>query len=487
MSGPQSTPALLLVVHQEPVLALISARLRGELPVLAARSVDEALAHLARGEVGVVIADHSLPGTSGTELLAEIGDRMPTVVRIVLTTRAEVDDLLEAIESGRVDQFILKPPDSRELAVIVRRAIETHRLRAETARLLADNARLAAELRAAHEKHEVESLAVRREVGERYRLRGLIGASAAMHEVFRVLEKASQSSAAVLLTGETGTGKDLAAGCIHYNSPRKERKFVVVNCGSMPETLLETELFGHVKGAFTGALRDRHGFFEEADGGTIFLDEISEMSPAMQAELLRVVEDGLVRPVGGSHSVRVDVRLVTATNRNLKADAEAGRFRRDLFYRLDVLPITLPPLRARAGDVALLAHEFLQKFNAETGKRFKGFTPAALRCLEGHLWPGNVRELKNEIERAVALAEPSDAIDFVHLSPEVSGNQAVADTLEVGGKLRDRLQRTEQLLILHELCGHGDNHTQTARALGISLRSLQKKIKKYELMPDGRV
>src|SRR5256712_7133658 len=203
-----------------------------------------------------------------------------------------------------------------------------------------------------------------------------------MGNVFRLLEKASQSSVTVLVTGETGTGKELAAGSIHYSSGRKGRKFVAVNCGSMPEPLLESELFGHVKGAFTGALRDRRGLFEEANGGTIFLDEIGEMSPTMQVKVLRIVEDGLVRPVGASESVRVDVRLITATNPDLKADVEAGRFRRGLFYRLNGFPVPLPPLPARTGDTALLAPHFFHRYNAPSGKQLKGITAAAPRFLQ---------------------------------------------------------------------------------------------------------
>jgi transcriptional regulator with PAS, ATPase and Fis domain len=249
----------------------------------------------------------------------------------------------------------------------------------------------------------------------------------------------------------------------------------------MPESLLESELFGHVKGAFTGALRDRRGVFEEASGGTIFLDEIGEMSPSMQAKILRVVEDGLVRPVGAAESVRVDVRLICATNRELKAEVEAGRFRRDLFYRVNVFPVSLPPLRARPGDVRLLAQHFFEKYDAAAGKQLRGFTPAAMHCLERHAWPGNVRELRNEVERAVALAEAGEAIDLAHLSAEVSGDEALAATAETDGKLRDRLDRIEQLLILQELRRHGDNRTRTAQKLGISVRALQKKIGKYGL------
>ena len=486
MSERNATPPALLVVDDEPqVLALIPQLFQGEFPVLTARSGTEALARLAEQEVGVVVADQRMPEMAGTELLGRIAEERPDVVRILLTAYADIESLLGAINTGRVYQFITKPWENRELAMVIRRAMETYRLRTENAQLLGENVRLVGELRAANENLETENLVLRREVGERYKLGNLIGASPAMEQAFRLLEKAGQSQATVLIVGETGTGKELAAGCIHHASPRGARKFVAVNCAAMPESLLESELFGHVKGAFTGALRDRHGVFEEASGGTIFLDEIGEMSPTMQAKVLRVVEDGIVRPVGASESVRVDVRLICATHRDLKAEVEAGRFRRDLLYRVNVFPVALPPLRARQGDVRLLVQHFFEKYNAATGKELRGFTPAALSALERYAWPGNVRELRNEVERSVALAEPGEAIDIAHLSADVSGDEVLSAVAEGVGKLRERLDRIEQLLILQELRRHGENRTRTARHLGISVRALQKKIGKYGLRQDG--
>jgi two-component system response regulator HupR/HoxA len=482
----EAPPPALLVVDDEPqVLALIPQLFRGEFPVLTARSGEEALTRLAEQEVGVVVADQRMPEMAGTELLGRIAEERPDVVRILLTAYADIESLLDAINTGRVYQFITKPWENRELAMVVRRAMETYRLRKENAQLLAENVRLVGELRAANENLETENRVLRREAGERYKLGNLIGASPAMEATFRLLEKAGQSQATVLLVGETGTGKELAAGCIHHQSPRRARKFVAVNCAAMPESLLESELFGHVKGAFTGALRDRHGVFAEASGGTIFLDEIGEMSPTMQAKVLRVVEDGIVRPVGASESVRVDVRLICATHRDLKVEVEAGRFRRDLFYRVNVFPVPLPPLRARQGDVRLLVQHFFEKYDAGAGKALRGFTPAALSALERYAWPGNVRELRNEVERAVALAEPGEAIDLAHLSATVSGDEALAAVAEGDGKLRERMDRIEQLLILQELRRHGENRTRTARHLGISVRALQKKIGKYGLRQDG--
>jgi two-component system response regulator HupR/HoxA len=467
-------PALLLVDDEAPVLALIPQLFAGEFPVLTARDGAEALALVERHEIGAVVADQRMPGMLGTELLARIAARRPDAVRILLTAYLETDDLLEAINTGGVWQFVTKPWDNRELATLVRRAMETYRLRRE-------NERLVGELAAANERLEAENRVLRSEVDERYRLGSLIGASTAMQDLFRLLEKASASTATVLLTGETGTGKELAAAWIHEASPRRGRRFVPVNCGAMPESLLESELFGHVRGSFTGALRDRRGLFEEAHGGTILLDEVGEMSPGMQAKVLRVVEDGVVRRVGAGQGTKVDVRLICATNRDLRAEVDAGRFRRDLLYRINVFPVTLPPLRNRAGDVPLLATHFLHRFDAATGKRLGGLTAGALACLARYPWPGNVRELKNELERAVALAEPGDAIDVAHFSAEVRDDVTLAAVSDDAASLGARLERFEQLVILEELRRHGKNRTHTARTLGISVRALQKKMVRYGL------
>jgi len=478
-----SEPALLLVDDEEHVLTLIRQLFQRELPVLTAKSGEQALALVAAHRIGVVVADQRMSGMSGTDLLARIAAAQPLAVRILLTAYTDTGNLLDAINAGRVYQFVPKPWDNDELALIIRRAMETHELLVSNQHLADDNARLVRELAAANSSLETENRVLRREAHDRYRLGAMIGQSPVMHEAFRLIQKASGSTATVLLRGETGTGKELAAASIHDASPRRQKAFVAVNCGAMPDGLLESELFGHVKGAFTGAIRDRRGLFEEANGGTIFLDEIGEMSTTMQVKVLRVVEDGLVRPIGGSQAVKVDVRLVCATNRDLKAEVAHGSFREDLFYRLNVFPIVMPPLRARAGDVRLLAEHFLRRYDEASGKRLGDFTPAALHCLDGYAWPGNVRELKNEIERAVTLAEPGDALDVPLLSPEVAGDPTLGEIVESDGALFDRLERLEQQLIMQELRRHGDNRTHTARTLGISVRALQKKIGKYGLPP----
>jgi len=303
---------------------------------------------------------------------------------------------------------------------------------------------------------------------------GIIGTSRVMRDTLRVVETAIASDATVLVHGETGTGKELIARAIHFNGARRERRFIAQNCASLPEGLLESELFGHTRGSFTGAVRDHRGLFQEADGGTLFLDEIGDMPLSMQAKLLRVLEEGAIRRIGCGASVHVDVRIISATHKNLRQEVAAGHFRADLFYRLDVLRVHLPPLRERGDDVVILAEHFLEKCAARAAKPLAGLTPRAVRALREHPFPGNIRELENEIERAVALAKPGDAVDLELLS-DVDGEGGAA------GSLREKLRRVERRLITQELLRNNHNRTHSAAKLGISLRALQKKIRQLRI------
>ncbi len=477
-SSPSTGSPSLLIVDDEPnTLALVSQLFRGDLPVLTAGSGEEALALLEAAEIGVLVADQRMPGMSGTELLNRVSSQHPEVIRILLTAYADMDTLTDAINEGKVYQYVAKPWDNRELTMVVRSAMETFTLRRRNARLLEENTRLVEQLRKANLELEDENVSLRREVHKAYDLSNVIGVSPAIKEVLRLAEKAIQSSATVLIAGETGTGKEVIARAIHYNGPRRAKKFVAQNCASLPESLLESELFGHVRGAFTGAVKDHRGLFEEAHGGTIFLDEIGDMPLPMQVKLLRVLEEGQIRRVGGSDAIKVDVRVISATHRNLRERVEQGSFRQDLYYRLDVFRINLPPLRERDGDITLLARHFFEKYAARTEKRLKGLTPAVLQAMNAYAFPGNVRELENEIERAVALADHGEFIDVDLLSREVAGarrdeRQIVASD----GPLRDRMHEFERHLITQELLRNDRNRTRTAGKLGISVRALQKKI-----------
>jgi transcriptional regulator with PAS, ATPase and Fis domain len=302
-----------------------------------------------------------------------------------------------------------------------------------------------------------------------------------MLRVLGLIERAAQADVHVLVEGESGTGKELCARAIHAHGPRAKRPFVAQNCAAVPETLLESELFGHTRGAFTGADRARRGLFEEADGGTLFLDEIGEASPAVQAKLLRVLQDGEVRPVGGTSTRRIDVRVVSATNRDLRLETDAGRFRLDLLYRLSVFPIVLPPLRERPEDVAPLAKHFLARAARDAGKAIAGFHPEALALMERYGWPGNVRELENEARRLVVCAEPGARIAPAALSSAIV--KAPADTAASAAPLRDVMRQLERAVIQSRLREHGYRKDLTAESLGIRRESLWKKLRDLGLRP----
>jgi two-component system response regulator HupR/HoxA len=470
------TPGVLVVDDEASTLALVGQLFRRELTVHTASCGADALAILENERIGVVVADQRMPGMSGTELLSHVTSHHPDVVRILLTAYADVDTLMDAINAGHVYRYITKPWDNRELAMVVRGAMETFVLRERNIRLLEENTRLVGELERANRELERENVTLRREVRGAYGLETIVGVSPAMKQALRLVEKAIESQSTVLIGGETGTGKEIVARAIHYNGPRRAKKFVAQNCGSIPETLLEAELFGHARGAFTGAVREHRGLFEEANGGTIFLDEIGDMPPAMQVKLLRVLEEGEIRRVGDASPLRVDARVISATHKDLREEVAAGRFRRDLFYRLDVLRVALPPLRARDGDVTLLARHFFEKYNARSGKHLAGVAPACLRVLNAYPYPGNVRELENEIERAVALANPGEMIDVDLLSHEVAGRAADLAVHDGNGGLRGQMREIERRFITQELARNNGNRTHSAEKLGISVRALQKKI-----------
>ena len=345
-----------------------------------------------------------------------------------------------------------------------------------------ENARLYQTVKDSEARLQQAVVVLHREMANRSRFTDIIGNSAALRAVFHLLDVAIASPVTVLLQGETGTGKELIARAIHFNGPRRERPFVAINCGALPETLLESELFGHKRGAFSGAVSEKKGLFEVADGGTIFLDEIADTSPAMQVKLLRVLQNGEILAVGDTSSRCVDVRVISASNRLLEQETKAGRFREDLYYRLSTFPINVPPLRARVEDIPALASHILQQTNARFGKTVQGFSAAALRCLAEYAWPGNVRELENEIERAVALTDNGQPIQIEHLSDRLTMKKSVR--VPVGAEptaLKHARRLFEEEYIAEILRQSGGNASKAARVLGISRVMLQKKIKEYGL------
>jgi len=405
---------ILVVDDEQAILESIELTLGAEYQVFTATSAEQGLAILDREEIALVISDQVMPGMRGVEFLEKVIERNPRAIRILLTGYSDMPSLVRAINEGRIYRYIAKPWEPDELRIGVKRGLEVYELSSE-------NAELTAALARANERLRAENLYLRREVEARYSFAGIIGTSPAMQKVFDVTRKVAQTDATVLLTGETGTGKDLLARAIHYAGLRRDKKFVAQNCGALPETLLESELFGHKRGSFTGAHVDKKGLFEVADGGTIFLDEIGETEPGMQVRLLRVLQDGEIRPLGAADTKKVDVRVIAATNRDLKKLVAEGRFREDLYYRLRVVEIELPPLRDRTSDIPALAHAFLDASAARMHRTFRGFSNAAMDRLVAHTWPGNVRELANEIERSAALAGPEEKIGLENLSDHVRG------------------------------------------------------------------
>jgi len=413
------------------------------------------------GGVDLVVTDVKMPDMDGLDMLAEIrapagGDVNPPHV-VVITAFGSIETAKRALKLGAHD-YITKPFEIDDLLVAVEKALDERTLRREVARL-------------------------RKEVARPYRFENIIGKSAPMQDVFALIRRLSGSSANVLITGESGTGKELVARALHFNSPRAKKPFVAVNCAAIPDTLLESELFGYKRGAFTDARTDRQGMFVEADGGTIFLDEIGDLTPQLQAKLLRVLQERELRPLGAARPEKVDVRVLSATNRDLAQRMREGAFREDLFYRLNVIEVMLPPLRDRAEDVLPLSDHFLVEAAARSGKRIGAFTQAALKILLAYPWPGNVRELENVVERAVALAE-GDQIGPDDLPSQVRERRS-ADVL-AGALARGlTLAELEREYINRVLQAEGGNKTRAAQRLGLDRKTLYRKLEEYGRAPDA--
>jgi DNA-binding NtrC family response regulator len=406
-----------------------------------------------QGGVDLVVSDVKMPDLDGLDMLREIKAVSPSPHVITITAFGSIDTAIRAVKLGAFD-YITKPFDIDQLILSVQKALAERALRSEVARLQS-------------------------EVQKSYRWGNIVGKSAVMQEMFALIQRLSGSAASVLVTGASGTGKELVAKAIHFNSPRRERPFVALNCAAIPDTLLESELFGYKRGAFTDARNDRAGIFVEADGGTIFLDEIGELSPTLQAKLLRVLQEGEIRPLGAARNEKVDVRVIAATNIDLEARLQSGSFRQDLYYRLNVIHIHLPALRDRAEDILALAEHFLARSATKAGKELRGFHEAAKKALLGHGWPGNVRELENAVERAVALAE-GGLIQIEDLPPGVRERRATAED-ELGAAVARgiTLDELEREFIKRVLAAEGGNKTRAAQRLGLDRKTLYRKLEEY--------
>jgi two-component system response regulator AtoC len=445
-------PTVLVVDDEDLVRWSLGERLKLEdCDVVGAGTVAEARARWDEG-VDLVLLDHRLPDGEGLALLGELRQADPDLPVVLMTAFSSVRDAVAAMKEGAF-HYLAKPFDLDDVVPVVHQALETTRLRRELRHLRA--------------RHGVRSI------------EAIVGESPAMRAVKETLRKVAGSPAStVLLTGESGTGKDLAARAIHETSDRAARPFMVVTCSAVPESLLESEFFGHERGAFTDARQQRKGLFELADGGTVYLDEIGEMTPALQAKLLRFLEEKAFKRVGGSRDVTVDVRVVAATNRDLDAEVRQGRFREDLYYRLNVLPVRLPPLREREGDVPLLARHFLAGFNREFRKHLREIETDAFRRLEAHRWPGNVRELRNVLERAVLLSEGATlgAADLPALGAPPGAPGPLS--LPPGGL---DLADLERRFVIEALERAGGSPTRAAGLLGMSRDQIRYRVEKYGL------
>jgi two-component system response regulator AtoC len=447
-----ATATLLIVDDEELVRWSLRERFRREgYAVVEAATAAAALEQVAGG-VDLVLLDYRLPDGDGLAVLRRIKEVSPDTPVILMTAFSTVENAVEAMKHGAY-HYLNKPFNLDDVAITVEKALETSRLRREVR-------------------------AYRSSQSREYGFDAIIGSSPAMTAAKALLVRIANSPAStVLLTGETGTGKDLAAKAIHYNSDRAAKPFVNITCSALPEQLLESELFGHERGAFTDARQQKRGLFETADGGTVFLDEIGEMTPGLQAKLLRFLEEKTFKRIGGLADIRVDVRVVAATHRNLEEEVAAGKFREDLFYRLQVMPVTLPALRERRGDIPLLVNYYVDRYNREFRKRVRGVSPEALALLEHYRWPGNVRELRNAIERAMLLTD-RDLLaveDFNTLS-----RSAVAATFRLPPE-GVNLEEVERQLVVQALERCSGNQTHAGALLGINRDQVRYRIEKFGL------
>ncbi|MEI6668395.1 MAG: sigma-54 dependent transcriptional regulator [Acidobacteriota bacterium] len=471
----EATPApdrprgrILVVDDERSMRELLTIILRREgHDVVVAESGSMAIAVLEKEPVDVLISDIRMPGMSGVELLGAAKRLDPDLVGIMITAYASTETAVEALRLGAYD-YITKPFDVEELKAKIRNALERRDLRQENVLL----------------KRALRTSSI---------FANIVGHSKPMQAIFEMIETVAPTASTILITGESGTGKELVARAIHVHSPRRDRAFVPLNCGALPETLLESELFGHMRGAFTGAAVTKKGLLETAERGTVFLDEISEMSPMMQVKLLRVLQERKFRRLGGTDEIDADIRIITATNRDLSRLVADGTFREDLFYRINVIPIQLPPLRDRREDIPLLAEHFLEKYRQQMGKSVNGISPEAVRCLESFAWPGNVRQLENVIERAVAL-ERGAVIQLESLPTDVRtassreddggavGPNTPPPRLPAEGMdLPRHLEERERGLVQQALKQSDGRHDGAARLLAITPRQLRHLLDKYGL------
>jgi len=473
-----------LIVDDE-VLSLQTLRrtLDEEYDIETATSAVQAQEILEREWVQVVLCDQRMPEVTGVEFLTSVREQWPEVIRIIISGYTDAADIIQGINDAGIYQYITKPWHPDNLLLIVRNAVRLFRLQRE-------NELLSIEMKVTVPAMENRLREQRAHLKRNYQIEGVVRSpESPIHAVCNQIEQVAPYDISILLTGESGTGKELFARALHYNSLRSDKPFVVENCGALPDELLESELFGHKKGAFTGAIGDRIGLLEQADGGTVFLDEIGDVSPAFQVKLLRFLQEGEIRALGSNQRRTVDVRVVAATNRNLEEEVRNGRFREDLYYRFAAMTIHLPALRERLIDIPLLATTLLQNIMRSFGKDVRGFTEEALDCMQNYHWPGNVRELQNEIQRMLVLAT-DDLLGASLLSPRVLRGEPASESLVMEsstegltGSLKNRVEALEASILRETLIRHRWNKSRAAEELGLSRVGLRSKLERYGLEP----
>ncbi len=449
---------ILIVDDEKSLLDLLSAVFKKEgYGVRTALSAAKGFEALEKDSVDLVVTDIKMPGTNGMDVLKHVRKKHPGVPVVMITAYGSISQAVEALKMGALD-YVVKPFDVEELKIIVARGLEERRLKEE-------------------------NILLKKDLKERYSFEKMIGKSRAMQEVYSLIEKVATTDSTVLITGESGTGKEMAARAIHYQGERRDEQFVSINCAALPENLLESELFGHTKGSFTGAISDKKGMFEIAQRGTLFLDEVGEMSPWTQVKLLRALQEKKIRRVGGTEEISVDVRIIAATNQDLKKRILEGKFREELFYRLNVITFDMPPLRKRVEDIPLLVAHFFQKYCEKMSKKPKRLIPEVIGLFEAYPWPGNIRELENVVERIVAI-EDRETVTAGCLPQEIVSPQKKFETqylFEPGFSLTGYLDELTKKYISQALMATGGSIQKAAPLLGISYRTMRYLIGKHNL------
>ena len=477
----ENLPSILVVDDEQRSVETLLRVLEEDFDVYTATCVDDARNILEREWIQVLVCDQRMPDMTGVEFCSLVRKQWPEVIRIIISGYTDASDIIDAVNEGGIYQFITKPWHPEELILKLRNAVELFRLQRE-------NEQLSVELKLIPDSLESNIEEKRRLLRRRFSWdNGIVcNPDSAMHEVCRTVQQVAPFDVNVLVHGESGTGKELCSRALHYNSLRQDGPFIAENCAALPDELLESELFGHKRGAFTGAVEDRVGLLEKASGGTIFLDEVGDISPAFQVKLLRVLQEGEIRPLGTNRRRNVDVRVIAATNKDLDEEVRAGRFRQDLYYRLANFVVKIPPLRQRKGDIPVLASSLLNEIMPQLGKTVKGFTDEAMQCLIDYDWPGNVRELQNEIKRMLVLAQDAylgaELISQkILLAPPEESAAEMTILSQTDGSLKDRVEFLESMILKETLIRHRWNKTRAAEELGLSRVGLRSKLERYHL------